>query len=186
MKTTTASVTIVFALAILAGWAVVFPGPIFANCVWYLVLLFLMATVLWAIISTGPMRSFVRGFAVFGVAFFVMGAMCDNFAAADSADFRVRTDLARPALMTTWLLAWAYDALAMPELWTRGGTRVPALHLLSVSPSQIPVDLITTTFVDFMRIGECLFAVAMGLVGGWAGWWLAGRENLEATSPHSL
>jgi hypothetical protein len=172
MKLAIVSIIVGCALVFLGGWAILLPSLLLANSVMCVVTATLAASVVGAIACSGRSTAFWRGFSIFGIAYLILPTLSGSAWGVVWPTLDTSEKFPPTVLSTTCALASAYDYLGMPEVWTSGGTRVPAPFLLRLAPSQVPEDLIVAEFEEFMKVGQCLVAVLVGLVGGWMGVWL--------------
>jgi len=164
---------------ILIGAGTFFPKAVVASASFSATFVIVAGSVMAALVCREPSRAAWRGFAFFATTYSVFAVLIGDVYSAVNSQFGIAAQPPRPALITSYLLAWAYDRIGHPEIWTSGGSRVPSLHLLRVREA-IPSGLEVSTYDAFMNIGHCLFTVWMGLVGGWIGRRLNDGEAMEA------
>jgi len=129
----------------------------------------------------GRTRAWWLGCGVFASSYFLTTVLASGFWDLASQLLFVTTEAARPQLVTSFWLAWSYDHVGAPQIWTAGGTRVPALQLLNVSPNVIPRDLDLVAFNTFMQTGHCVITWLAGFVGGMVARHLYSYDAAEAT-----
>ncbi|MEX0641501.1 MAG: hypothetical protein WD468_02305 [Pirellulales bacterium] len=162
--------------AILASAGVLFPNAVVASASILIVFVVVAGSVVAAVVCRNRIGAAWRGFAVFAVAYFVFAILMEDIYATMNSQLGTAAQPPKTVFISSYFLAWAYDRLGQPEIWTGGGSRVPAIFLLRFSRSAIPDDFIIAEFSAFMTIGQCLATVLVGLIGGWIGGWLYGRE----------
>ena len=169
------------ASAVLAGAGLVFPNAAVASTAFATVCAVVALSAIAAIVRRDQLGAASCGFAVFAAAYFLFTVLAEDLYTAVNSQLGTSAEPPESPLITTYFLAWAYDRLGHPEMWTAGGSRVPSLFLLRFSPSfdQISASIDVTHFRQFMNIGQCLFTLSMGLIGGWIGWRLGVGKTPE-------
>lgn len=144
-----------------------------AGGVYTLTCLAILVCLIAASASRSRARCIACGCAVFAVSYFFFAVIVSDLWAPAARFVGMRAEPPRPQFTTTFWLAWLYDQVSNQymELWTSGGTRAPALHLMTVSASQIPKDMDLSTLETFIRTGHCMFTWLVGAVGGLVGAW---------------
>jgi hypothetical protein len=167
-------------LAIFGMEIAVWPNAVIASAVFSVVFMIVAGSVAAAILCQGRAAAAWRGFAVFAMSYFILAVLVGDVWSSANNQLGVAAQPPRPAFVTSYLLAWVYDEMGKPQMWTSGGSRVPAVHLLRVQRSQIPDSLDMSEFDAFMTIGHCGFTLAIGLLGAVVGSWFVGSRRAEA------
>jgi hypothetical protein len=182
MKSPIVLLSLIFAttLAILGALLAMWPNAVVASAVFSIVFVVVAGSVVAAILCIGGAAAVWRGFAIFAVAYFTLAVLAGDLWSAANDQLGVAAQPPRPAFVTSYVLAWAYDAIGKPQMWTSGGTRIPAIHLLRVPRQQLPTNIDFSEFDAFMTTGHCGFTLAFGLLGGVAGLWFYRAREPEA------
>jgi hypothetical protein len=168
--------------ALMAGIAFVAvscTGIVYANRVWaagFLTLAFvaILFGILAMVVSRGPHRALWIGFVIFAGGYFWYATQVEQLhPIRDSGQGNYWKE---PELATsTWLL-WLDDTLAKYELGTRG---MAPRGLYRDGPYRTTYS--GGSAVHTLLIGHSIFAILIGLIGGWMGRIVYERQALRVT-----
>jgi hypothetical protein len=168
---------IVLAALLIAGLTLAFLGPVTASVIFTATLLMVLSGMVAALVCHARQRAFWCGFAVFaGLYFFLLMSVSGTWVIATLHEQSLDQPR-RPCLVTSYLLAWAYDRIGGHEIRTNAGSQVPAVHLLTVQANQVPDNLDIADLEIFMSNGQCLLTLLIGLLGGTLASWLQRRAT---------
>lgn len=165
---------ILFPIVIVATCRAAVSNQFIASGVYTLTIAAMLVCIMTAFTATGRVRSVMTGCAVFAIGYFMLAVLIVD--AWEPAAELLRLPDAPPQLYfsTTYCLAWAYDEVSdhYMELWTSGGTRAPAWHLMTKAVGRVPRDMDLSTLHTFLRAGHCLFIWLIGAGGAVVGNWM--------------
>ena len=157
-----------------------------ASGLYAITLLLVFASVVAAITQRGCSQAVWSGCAIFAAGYFSLAFFEPGFWRLAAGIVGVGTAPVSSNVITSFWFAWLYDRVGAPEIWTGGGTRVPAIHLLYVSPHQIPPSLDISDLNAFVQTGHCIATWTMGAIGAVVGALFHGlRPTTELAKPIS-
>jgi hypothetical protein len=171
------TIVVLAGIVIVTGLTLAFLGPVTASVIYTITLLMVLIGIVAALVVPACTRAFWRGFAAFSGLYFSLLMFADGTWVIASLHEDPRNEPRRPCLVTSYLLAWAYDRVGGQEIRTGGGAHVPAVHLLTVRPNQIPDNLDIAALETFMSNGQCVLTLVVGFLGGTLASWLDRRAT---------
>jgi hypothetical protein len=166
------SIVLVVSLLILAlgVGGIMPPSELVSSAAFSVVFVIVAASVVAAILCKGIAAAVWRGFAVFGASYFTLAVLVGDVWSAANSQLGMAAQPPRPAFVTSYLLAWAYDEMGQPPIWTSGGTRVPAVKLLRIERSPLLSNALDISdFEAFLTTGHCAFTLVIGVLGAVVG-----------------
>jgi hypothetical protein len=182
MKPSAATLLVSMVFVALAALGLVYARPLVASVIFTAAFFLVLASIVAANTCLGRARAYWRGFAVFSAAMFFFTLLIGDFWVVANVMLGIESDSPRPNLVTSYLLAWAFDHLCVRDLRSTSGEVISGLaHLRSLQANRIPRTLDDTAFVSFLSIGHSIFAILAGLLGGLIGSRFYRREMTSQT-----
>lgn len=140
-----------------------------AGILYLLTVLLVVGSVVLATTQRGYRRAIWSGCAVFAMGYFFLAFLEPAFWQIVERIVGVRSSPVSSQVITSFWFAWLYDRVGGPEIWTGGGSRVPAIYLLYATAGQIPRDLDISDLKAFIRTGHCITTWILGAIGAMVG-----------------
>jgi hypothetical protein len=164
------------ALFIIVGLTLAFLGPVTASVVFTATLLMILSGIVAVLVCQVRTRAFWSGFAIFAGLYFSLHMFTGDAWVIATLHEDPLAEPRRPCLVTSYLLAWAYDRIGGDPIRTGGGSPVPAVHLLTVQPNQVPDNLDLSDLEIFLSNGQCVLTLLIGFLGATFASWLHRRD----------
>lgn len=172
-------------MAVLAGWAAIRWSHV-SSVVYTLTAIAILFCLVGAFTKRDCSQPVWIGCGLFAASYFLTTLNVDNLWSLTAELLHCESPLAQPRLITTHWLAATYDGIGTPQIWTSGGTRVPAEFLLTVPPKSIPNDLYLDALNSYLHTGHCVLTWMAGLAGGMLASIFARKNDVDLEQPKLL